>query len=76
MLIAGWDIQKIGIWLLLPAFTIMAIILPAFSPPGTPAETFALTISLILISIIASTTQHRAFIRYHHPISPRSPPAF
>jgi hypothetical protein len=57
MAIENNDIRKTGIWILLLAFIVAAIILPAANPAGTPAETFPLSISLIVISAFFPTAQ-------------------
>ena len=44
MLIWSQDIQKIGIWFLLPAFVVVSIILPVTGPPGALTEIFALDV--------------------------------
>jgi hypothetical protein len=75
MAIKRWDFQKIGIWLLLPSFIFVAIILPAFVPLGTPAEAFELLISLALAIAFIPTWQQLGTRAYHRQISPRGPPA-
>lgn len=74
MLIESWDIRKIGIWFLLLAFLVAAIILPADGPPAIPAETFALIVSLIIVSAFSLIAQQRACAGYRFGIRPRSPP--
>jgi len=74
MSIESRDIQKIGIWFLLLAFVVVAIVLPAAGLPASPAETFTLIVSLEIISVFSLPAQQRVRAGYHSGIRPRSPP--
>jgi hypothetical protein len=74
MLIGSWDVQKIGVWLFLPAFILFAIIMPAAGPPGTPAEAITLIAGLVIISAIILISLQHIRTEYRFRIASRGPP--
>jgi hypothetical protein len=69
------DLRKIGIWSLLIAYVVAAIILAAAGTPAVTVETFTLILSLEIIAAFSFMVQQRISIGYCFEIRPRSPPA-
>ncbi len=74
MLIGLWDFRKTGIWILLPSFVFVAILLPAACAPGLPAEAYALLVELVLVCGLTFSIHQRICNSYRFEIAPRSPP--
>jgi hypothetical protein len=69
------NIRKIGAWILLVGFVLVAIILPAGSPSAIVTAVFALIFILELVSpITLSAPQPTLCTGYRFGICPRSPP--
>ncbi len=74
MSIVTWDIQKIGIFLLLPAFVFVAIILPCAGPPGVAADAVTLIFTLQVLCAIIIFAQEPVCTGFRLGIVSRSPP--
>ena len=72
MSIESWDIWKIGIWCLFPAFVVVAIILPAILLPIF--LTFTLILILEILFVFSLNPQQLVCTAHHFEIRPRSPP--
>jgi hypothetical protein len=71
----AWDAKKIGIWSLLLAYVVAAIILAASGPLAVTVETFTLIVSLEIAVAFSFVVQQRIFPGYQLGIRSRSPPA-
>jgi hypothetical protein len=69
-------IQRIGIWLILPAFVLVAVLLPAAGLPAILAEAVELIISLEIVSVLSFAPNRRLRPALHSAIRPRSPPIY
>ncbi len=77
MSIESRDIRKVGIWFLLLAFVVVAIILPLLSadaPPAVTGVTFTLILILEILFVFSLNPQQIVWTAYRFGIRLRSPP--
>jgi|WetSurMetagenome_2_1015567.scaffolds.fasta_scaffold216685_1 hypothetical protein len=71
----SWNYRKAGIWFVLTAFVLAAIIMPAANPAAVVTLTFALFVILQVVSLVSPDVTQHACAGYRFGIRPRSPPS-